>query len=466
MRASCIFLVAVISLLAIGVLSTATEPGETLTSADGVVPKASTRRSLRADKSTDVDSSSFQDIEFGNSGEEKTIGLEKLKSLNSFKSFRRSMSRTSKSITDKISLVLPMESKLVVWSNNGKSVSFVKKELGLENLSDAAFKQAKNFKYYDDFVVSQLPIWARNELTPNEVMTQLGLQGLSGTAFLTNPNFKYYDEFVKKQVLVWGQDNLAVDDVLLRLNLNTLTGVARTEDVNYRYYEAFVINQMHSWIANNVDVTDVMVKLNLNGLSSNAVLNHPNYPFYESFVESKLKSWAMNMYPSDKVLANLGLGHLRGQVLESHPNYRFFELFSQNRVDLRENGWMKQGVTSHDVWEHFEVKRVKPLMRANSPTFALYVDYVNKVDKHLMWCKKNGFEIPDVLISKLSTPVELAQKTNIWISNKRPEWLVKLSLGLTGLEDDALKAHKNFQFYERYLDGMKFQANTRVEGAA
>ncbi|OWZ22789.1 RxLR effector protein [Phytophthora megakarya] len=456
MRGRGIFLVGVVALLVNNVFSTETTR-QTLTSANLIVAGSSTSRLLRVEKSANVDSYSFKDTVRGDDGEERVgevKALEKLKSLKPVKSFTRSMSRASKSIADKLSPMLP-KSRLEAWSKSGKSVSFVKKELGLENLSGVAFKEAKNFQYYDDFVISQLPIWTKKQLTPDEVIAQLGLQGLSGTALKTNPNFKYYEEFLKTQILVWEKDMLAVDDVLLRLNLNTLTGATRTEAVNFKYYNEFVINQMKSWMANNVPVDDVMVKLNLNGLSGDDFLNHPNYPYYKSFVVSKLKSWATYDVSPNDVRINLGLGHLNGQMLESHPNFKFLQRYENKLIKYQEDGWLKHGVTTYEYWNAYQVYRVKPSRRKSTNTYKAYKNYVEKMDNYIIGLKEDGFDIPPNLISKDASPEELWEKTLIWTSNKRPDWYVKYSLGLDGLGENAMKEAPNLKLYEYYLDGMK-----------
>lgn len=171
------------------------------------------------------------------------------------------MSKLSNSFSEKVSPALPINTRLEIWSKNGKSLDFVKKQLKLDQLSTTAFTTASNYKYYDDFVTSQLPIWRKKELTPDEDMVYLGLEKLPGDVLTASPNFKYYDEFVSGQALVWGKNDLSTDDVLVRLGLNTLTGAARTDAVNYKYYDEFVVNQMRSWMNSNLALDDVMAKL-------------------------------------------------------------------------------------------------------------------------------------------------------------------------------------------------------------
>ncbi|KAG7384963.1 hypothetical protein PHYPSEUDO_002045 [Phytophthora pseudosyringae] len=440
----------------------------TLLSANSIVGESSRRRLLRVDKSASVDSYSFKDIDRGGNGdggaevdirtandsEERGGAIEKLKSLKTFKS----LSRAANTFSNKISPALPIKSKLQVWSNNGKSVDFVKKELGLDELAGAAFTQAKNFKYYDDFVTTQLPIWAKNELTPDEVVARLGLQGLSGVALTSNPNFKYYDEFVTKQALVWSKQDLSVGSVLVRLGLDTLAGAARTEAANYKYYNEFVISQMRTWVANDVSVTDVMAKLKLDKLTGDAFLSHPNYVYYKSFVKSKLRTWAMDGESLDDVVLKLGLEGLPGKMLETHPNYKFLVKYWEKREQYLEEGWLKQGVTTFDIWKKYEVGRVHPSMLRRSDSYEAYKKYVTFIDDYIIGLHERGFKFYELprLTSKAATPEELHQKTLIWTSAKRPEWYVKFSLGLDGLGENALKESPNYKFYVYYLTGVEF----------
>ncbi|GMF09963.1 unnamed protein product [Phytophthora lilii] len=152
------------------------------------------------------------------------------------------MSKASRKLSDKILSALPMKQNFKFGPRTKKSLEFVKNELGMNHLATTELTSAQNYKYYDDFVISQLPIWAKKELTPVEVMDLLDLKQLSGIELKSKPNFKYYDEFMNTQVLVWGKEDLSVSDVLIRLGLDTLRGAARTEAVNYKYYDEFLVN--------------------------------------------------------------------------------------------------------------------------------------------------------------------------------------------------------------------------------
>ncbi|KAG7384965.1 hypothetical protein PHYPSEUDO_002047 [Phytophthora pseudosyringae] len=449
----------------------------TLLSANPTVAESSGRRLLRAGKTANVDNYSFKDVDHDDNGDDKTEGdnvttnervggTGGIEKLNSLKISKWSVPKAVNSFSEKILPALPTKAKLQLWSNHGKSVNFVRKELGLDELAGAAFTQAKNFQYYDDFVTSQLPIWAKKELTPDKVEAQLGLQGLSGAALTRDPDFKYYDEFVTKQALVWSKQDLSVDAVLVRLGLNTLTGAARTNAANYKYYDEFVIRQLRSWMAQDVPVTDVMAKLKLDKLTGDAFLSHSNYVYYKSFVKSKLRTWATDGESLDDVALKLGLEDLRGKTLETHPNYKFLVKYWEKREQYLEEGWLKQGVTTFDIWKKYEVGRVHPSVLKGSYTYEFYKRYVTLIDDYIIGLHGRGFKFYELprLTSKAATPEELHEKTLIWTTAKRPEWYVKFSLGLDGLGENALKEAPNYQFYEYYQRAVKYINRTREKG--
>ncbi|KAL4146582.1 hypothetical protein PRNP1_012446 [Phytophthora ramorum] len=412
-------------------------------------------KKIDSDGDTNADSGAKESI--STDAEDRAGGegaLKALKSSKTFKSLQKTMAKTANSFSEKVSPALPLKSRLQIWSNNEKPLDFVKKKLGLDQVLAAAFTGAKNYKLYDDYVTSQLPIWAKKELTPDEVMEKLGIEKLSGEALTSNPNFKYFDEFVSAQTLVWGKKDLSTEDVLVRLGLNTLSGTARTDAVNHKYYDEFVINQMRSWLKTDVSLGDAMVKLKLDKLSGDALLSHPNYGYYKSFVTNKLKSWATDESTFDDILASLGLTNLKGTALESHPNYTFLAKFMKNMSEYRQEAWLKQKLSTFDIWQKLEVHRVRPTIRRSSSVYGIYKKYVNMMDDYIIDQMTSGFTVPK-LISKDATLVELQAKTLIWVEAKRPEWYVKYSLGLDDLEGEALKEAANFRFLERYLEGIK-----------
>ncbi|KAE9313617.1 hypothetical protein PF008_g19687 [Phytophthora fragariae] len=410
------------------------------------------RRFLRAERTTSVDN--VHDEANDDSEDRVLVRPETLEKISTLKSFKRSMTRAAKSLSDQVSPMLPIKTKLKVWASNEKSLDFVRKELKLDDLAGDALKAAPNFKYYDDFVTSQLPVWAKKQLTPNEVKAELGLDDLADAALIANPNFKYYNEFLNAQVLVWGKEKLSVDDVVVRLGLNTLSGRARTEAVNFEYYDEFVVNQLRTWLKDNqVTVLGVMAKLNLGELSGEALLSHPNYQYYKRFVKSKLKLWAENSVPRSDVKAKLGLENLRGRTLESHPNFTFFQKYIAEQYEYQLDGWLKQGLSTFDIWQKLELEGVHALLLRPSGVYRVYQDYVNLMDDYVLKLMRRGFDVPD-LISKEASEGELLLKTQIWTSAKRPEEYVKFALGLKGLEGDILTAAPNYKFYEYYLEGL------------
>ncbi|POM58956.1 Secreted RxLR effector peptide protein [Phytophthora palmivora] len=440
--------------------TTATDQARTFT--NSIVAATSTKRFLRADKLA-AESYAFDDIDSGDNGGDvmkdtkadssnvnnpqeragEVAALQKLNSLKTLrKTFSRTMSRASNSFSDKVSPLLSMKGKVQVWSNNGKSIDFVKKQLKLDLLTGDELTQA--LKHYDNFVTLQLPVWTRNKLTPDEVLAQLGLQGLSGTALISNRDFKHYDNFMKTQILVWGKEDLPVDDAVVLLGLNTLTGNARKDAANYKYYEEFLGNQLVKWLENGDEVDDVLARLKLN------------------FIKAKLRVWAMKDVDPTTVQNKLGMGGLQGEALERHPNYKFLDRYIRKRFTYQEDGMLKQGLTTFDIWKMLEVHRIKNTVRKSSTTFAAYKRYVNKMDDYIIWLKKNNYEIPD-LRSKDATPEELWEKTLIWTSAKRPDWYVKYSLGLDGLGENLLKEAPTLGLYNYYREGMKLPpiASTR-----
>ncbi|KAG6604678.1 Serine/threonine protein kinase [Phytophthora cinnamomi] len=86
-----------------------------------------------------------------NNGGDSTVRVlpESIKSLNTFRSLKRIVTRATKKLSEHVSLMLPMKSRIQVWIKNEKP-HLVKMQLGMEHLSEAAFQAAPNFKYYDD----------------------------------------------------------------------------------------------------------------------------------------------------------------------------------------------------------------------------------------------------------------------------------------------------------------------------
>ncbi|KAE8996382.1 hypothetical protein PR003_g18372 [Phytophthora rubi] len=427
----------------------------TVNSVNTIITETNKRRYLREDELSSIDGS-IKSIDRRDDAPEEpgARAIESFNTLSRVKTMSGEISRTSKWLSEKVSQALPMKWRLRVWAKNEKSLDFVKKELGLEHLSADLLRAAPNFKYYDDYVTSQLPVWAKKQLTPTEVKAELGLEDLVDAALMTNPNFKYYDEFLKTQVRAWGEEKISVDDVLVRLGLNTLSGRARTEAVNFEYYDEFVVNQLRTWLKDNqVTVLGVMAKLNLGELSGEALLSHPNYQYYKRFVKSKLKLWAENSVPRSDVKAKLGLENLRGRTLESHPNFTFFQKYIAKQYEYQLDGWLKQGLSTFDIWQKLELDRVHVLLLRQSGVYRIYQDYVNLMDDYVLKLMRRGFDVPD-LISKEASERELLLKTQIWTSAKRPEEYVKFALGLKGLEGDMLTAAPNYKFYEYYLEGL------------
>ncbi|KAG3016896.1 hypothetical protein PC128_g14525 [Phytophthora cactorum] len=463
---------------------TAASPAS-LVSANLFATETTQRRFLRTENTGGY---SFQDIDRGDGinsdfevdkrhtkGREERAGetapLQKLKSLNTFgrrkslktlKSLSRTVSKATNSFSEKISPALPIESRLRIWFNNKKSVSFVRKELRLDGLDGDALTQAKNFQFYDDYVTSQLPVWAKRELTPDEVVSELGLHGLSGAALTSNPNFKYYDEFLVQQALVWAKKDVDVDAILVRLGLNTLPAAARPEAVNYKYYEEFVAGLMRSWMEKGVPVIEVMAKFKLDKLTGAALLSHPNYKYYKNYVKNNLKAWAADLKSLEYVVDKLGLKAPRGKVHKGHPNIVFLEKLRSHADKYRERLWLKQGVTSYDAWIRLEVDRVRETMRRDSDTYKAYENYVNLIDDYIIRLKTKGAkdtELPRMTRDDASE-LELYHKTLIWAAKERPEWYVKFSLGLDGMDETALKGAANYKHYKSYLGAVNAAKDT------
>ncbi|KAG2805448.1 hypothetical protein PC119_g11961 [Phytophthora cactorum] len=437
-----------------------------LTSTTSIVAETTNTRFLRVGKTSNTDRYASKGIDRNfvvddtsiNNPEERggwAGALEKLKSLKIIKSVSRSVSKTTNLFSDKISPALSLKSKLQVWSNNKKSVSFVRKELGMEGLDDVELTQVKNFKFYDDYVTSQLPVWSKKELTPDEVVSELGLRGLSGAELMSNPNFKYYDEYLVQQALVWAKKDVDVDVVLKRLGLDTMPAATRPEAVSYKYYEEFVAGLMRSWMEKEVPVTEVMAKFKLDKLTGQELLNHPNYKYYKNYVKNNLKAWAGDLKSYEYVVEKLGLKGPRGKLLDRHSNFVFLKKFGTHADKYREQLWLKQSVTSYDAWKRLGVDRVRETMRKSSDSYVAYKNYVNLIDDYIVDLKiKEGVKDENLprLTSNDASELELHEKTLIWEGMKRPEWYVKFSLELDGLKEAALKKAANYQHYKHYLD--------------
>ncbi|KAF4028173.1 hypothetical protein GN244_ATG20159 [Phytophthora infestans] len=450
----------------------------TLISANPVVAATARRRHLRTVNWDNTRGSSFQDIDrrdgingdfetdtpHANDREERAGNgavLEKLQSLKAFeklksfrpmKSFSRSMTKATKSFREHVTPLLATSAKVDVWRKNKKSVSFVRNALGLDNLEGSALTGATNFRFYDDFVISQIPVWKKNEWTPNQVATELGIYGLQGAALTSNPNFKYYSQFMEQQALLWAKNDLDIDNILVRLELNTVQLKDRPQAENFKFFEEFVAGLMRSWMQKDTPLADVMVKLKLDKLTGNALLSHPNYKYYKNYVKNNLKEWAADLKSYNFATEKLGMKKgLSGNKLKEHPNYVFLEKLGTHANEYREKLWLQRHVTSFDAWNRLGVSRVHPTLRFKSSTFHLYENYVNLVDDTMIQLINKGETKLPNLVNKEASGRELNEKALIWAKKERPEWYVKFSLGLDGLDETALKEATNYKYYQRYL---------------
>nr|AEK80549.1 Avh41 [Phytophthora sojae] len=416
-----------------------------------IVTETTARQFLRADKTDAEAKDGDADVD-----SEDRVVPESLKSLNTFKSIKKTFSRAGRTFSEHVSPVLPLKARLQVWAKNEKSVEFVRQELmlsTLDDLTEAARKKTTKFKFYDDFVTSQLPVWTKKQLTPTEVKEELGLLNLADNVLERHPNFKYYDEYLNSQALVWVKDEVTLNDALMRLGLNTLAEAERTKALNFKYYEEFVANQIRVWLRDDASVMEVMGKFHLNGLSAEAVLAHPNYGDYKYFVKRKLKEWAEDWTSYDDVSKRLGLEGLAGRTLEMHPNFLFFNKYKKKGEEYLLHGWLKQRRTTFDIWQMLKLFDYRDIKLRTSKPYKVYEKYVNLLDDYILKLTMENAEIPPNLVSKEASVRELQIKTQIWTKNLRPEDYVKNQLGLKNLEGDELKAAPNYEFYDYYLKG-------------
>ncbi|KAI9985813.1 hypothetical protein PInf_024579 [Phytophthora infestans] len=437
----------------------------TLISANPVVAATARRRHLRTVNWDNTRGSSFQDIDrrdgingdfetdtpHANDREERAGNgavLEKLQSLKAFeklksfrpmKSFSRSMTKATKSFREHVTPLLATSAKVDVWRKNEKSVSFVRNALGLDNLEGSALTGATNFRFYDDFVIFQIPVWKKNEWTPNQVATELGIYGLQGAALTSNPNFKYYSQFMEQQALLWAKNDLDIDNILVRLELNTVQLKDRPQAENFKFFEEFVAGLMRSWMQKDTPLADVMVKLKLDKLTGNALLSHPNYKYYKNYVKNNLKEWAADLKSYNFATEKLGMKKgLSGnklkdiRIMSSWRNLEHMRTSTEKSCGYSDMSRLSMRGTGLD-------------------TFHLYENYVNLVDDAMIQLINKGETKLPNLVNKEASGRELNEKALIWAKKERPEWYVKFSLGLDGLDETALKEATNYKYYQRYL---------------
>lgn len=84
-----------------------------------------------------------------------------------------------------------------------------------------------------------------------------------------------------------------------------------------------------------------------------------------------------------------------------------------NKLDkYRNEGWLKQGLSTYDVWQKLDLKREKATIRRSTAEFNIYRDYVNTTDDHIIRLEELRFPKPN-LISKIDDLEEPSAKTSI-----------------------------------------------------
>ncbi|GMF24645.1 unnamed protein product [Phytophthora lilii] len=159
------------------------------------------------------------------------------------------------------------------WIETGKTDEYVKKALGLENVSGAALKSAPNYFYYEHFRQTiewrKLDAWLRNKIPSQLVWKKLNLKDIPAAERVDNDDYKMFVRYVKME-----------DDNFFYYKNNDI-------DIKIKYGgspEEMAI-KLDVWVEAKRPNWYVQKMLNLDFRSRNALRKSEYYPYYQEFLK-------------------------------------------------------------------------------------------------------------------------------------------------------------------------------------
>ncbi|OWZ05068.1 RxLR effector protein [Phytophthora megakarya] len=175
-------------------------------------------------------------------------------------------------------------------------------------------------------------------------------------------------------------------------------------------------------------------------------------------MESKVVRWADADKSDDFVKQKLKLNGLSGDALKSNKNYKYFKQFVDIKEGNQRDVWLKQEVSTSDVWTKLgfgNVKTQEELTKASgTDAFQVYLRYADSVDNRAVAKSYNKEEIVPV-ISVDSSWAEKKARMESWVKANKPAAYVMMVLGLHDLSPAAVKSNKNLKLFAEYLQTNK-----------
>ncbi|KAG2761177.1 hypothetical protein JG687_00016580 [Phytophthora cactorum] len=271
------------------------------------------------------------------------------------------------------------------WLNSGKTDEYVKKALGLDNLSGATLKSAPNYVYYEHFLDALegrvLKSWLAEGKSTKSVWADYKLEDIPTAQLKDNEGFKTYLRYA-----------IMEDNYIFKLKSND-----QLVKVDYSGTRAEMNAKVDMWISLKRPNWYVKKMLNLDHRSINAFRNSPNYPRYERFEDAMqevtLKDWLAKGYSTKHILTSYKLHEVPLDKLERNDNYK------------------------------------------------MYVRYATMVDDEIF----NGGK--KVKVEADEIPLEVNTKVEIWASKNRPNEYVEEILGLNGAADKTSANYKYYEYF-------------------
>ncbi|KAG7378054.1 hypothetical protein PHYPSEUDO_010615 [Phytophthora pseudosyringae] len=279
--------------------------------------------------------------------------------------------------------------KTTIWLETGKSDDYVKKTLGLDELSGAALKSAPNYAYYEHFLQAlegrKLDLWLTKGVLSKDVWAKYRLDDVPTAQLKENDGFKTYLRYATMQ-----------DE-----NIYKQRYYDKDVAIDYSGTPAEMEAKVGMWLS--LDRPDWYVKkmLNLDRRSRNSLRGSENYPLYKKFANA-----------------------MEGRQLEK---------------------WLAAGIPTERVWRISKLDDIPQAKLKNNEAYHTYVRYATMVDDQNFQLKNSGKEVK---VELGGSTAELEAKVKIWASAKRPNKYVEEMLNL---DSAALATSPNYKYYETFV---------------
>eukprot|EP00644_Phytophthora_capsici_P019647 jgi/Phyca11/133657/e_gw1.623.1.1 len=193
---------------------------------------------------------------------------------------------------------------------------------------------------------------------------------------------------------------------------------------------------------------------NSNGIKKTRALRTDNGSEERGFLsnlvkEAKVRWWLETGKSESQVKKAQLLDELSGKAFET--NTKLFQKFATKAYANKLNKWLQDDATTYSVWKILKLENVSSKQLKSSPAYRTYVDYVNQFDE-LLQRKWGAYKLPEMVGSSKK---EMMAKSSIWGEAKRYEAYVKMALDMEGVTGKALKEHKNYAYYNNFLEALK-----------